>query len=169
MGICDFSAYVEFVSVKKRFTVKFPVSARPAGNDRIDSKFSNIMIANMLTHIRNAQAVSKKSVKVPHSEFEYELARMLGSLGFVGAVAKKGKGGKRFLEIDLKYGTDGRGAINDIQLVSKPGRRVYTKSGKLRQYKSGHGAYILSTSKGIKTDKEARQLHLGGEVVCRVW
>lgn len=123
----------------------------------------------MLTHIRNAQAVSKETVKIPYSEFHYELARALESLGFVAAVSKKGKGAKRFLELNLRYDVNGRGAIRDISLVSKSGRRVYVKSGELRPYKSGHGAYIISTSQGIKTDKEARQLRLGGEVVCKVW
>ncbi len=127
------------------------------------------MVANMLTNIRNAQAVSKETVKISYSEFHYELARVIESLGFIGAVAKKGKGAKRYLELNLRYGTDGRGAIRDIVLVSKSGRRVYVKSGELRPYKSGYGAYIISTSQGIKTDKEARRLRLGGEVVCKVW
>lgn len=127
------------------------------------------MIANMLTNIRNAQAVSKEAVKIPYSEFHYELARAIESLGFIGAVSKKGKGSKRFLELNLRYGTDGRGAIREIILVSKSGRRVYVKSGELWPYKSGRGAYIISTSKGIKTDKEARRLKLGGEVICKIW
>lgn len=125
-------------------------------------------IADMLTSIRNAQAVLKETVKVPFSKFKFELAKVLEKNGFVKKVEKKGRGIKRVIEIKLKY-EDKTPVISGLKKISKPGQRIYAGAAEIKPVRSGYGISIISTSKGLMTDKEVRKQNIGGEVICKVW
>lgn len=123
-------------------------------------------VANMLTIIRNGQMAQKEAVKVPYSNFKFELAKFLSELGFLGKVDKAGKKEKRYLEINLKYDGSKQGAISKIQRVSKPSRKTYGSYLDLR-WPSG-SVLVVSTSKGLMTADKARKNKLGGELICLV-
>lgn len=125
-------------------------------------------IADMLTSIRNAQAVLKETVKIPFSKFKFELAKVLEKNGFVKKVEKKGRGIKRIIEIKLKY-EDKIPVISGLKKISKPGQRIYAGAAEIKPVRSGYGISIISTSKGLMTDKEVRRQNIGGEVICKVW
>jgi small subunit ribosomal protein S8 len=127
-------------------------------------------IADMLTRIRNANRVHFKSVDVLSSRINLNMAKVLKKSGYIsGYDLKNDPRGHEILRIYLKYPDMKRTAITDIQRVSKPGRRIYVTSQNIPQVLNGYGISILSTSKGIMTDKEARELKLGGELLCNVW
>ena len=127
-------------------------------------------IADMLTRIRNANRVHFKSVDVLSSRINLNMAKVLKKSGFIsGYDIKNDPRGHEILRVYLKYPDTKRTVITDIQRVSKPGRRVYVKSEDIPQVLNGYGISILSTSKGVMTDKEARELRLGGELLCNVW
>lgn len=127
-------------------------------------------IADMLTRIRNANRVRFKSVDVLSSRINLNVAKVLKKSGYVsGYDIKKDARGHEVLRVYLRYPDTKRTVITDIQRVSKPGRRVYVKSEKIPKVLNGYGISILSTSKGIMTDKEARECNLGGELLCNVW
>jgi small subunit ribosomal protein S8 len=126
-------------------------------------------IADMLNRIRNAQAVEKQTVDVPFSLIKYNIAQCLEGEGFIGQVVKKKKEKRRFLNITLKYDTDGTSLITEIKRVSTPGQRIYKQKKELEKVKGGRGVSIISTPKGIMTNNEARKKGLGGEVLCEVW
>jgi len=122
----------------------------------------------MLNRIRNAQAVLKETVEVPFSNFKYEIAKILEKNGFIEKVEKKGKKTKKIIEITLKY--DNKiPAISGLKRISKPGQTIYLGHRKIKRVKGGYGIAIISTSKGLMTDKEARKQKLGGEVICEAW
>ncbi len=125
-------------------------------------------IADMLTAIRNAQAVLKDTVDVPFSNPKYEIAKILEKKGFVEKVEKKGKKIKKIIEVTLKY-KDKTPAISGLKRISKPGQRIYFSWKKIKRVKGGYGIAIISTSNGLMTDKEARRQKLGGEVLCEIW
>ncbi len=127
------------------------------------------VIADMLTMIRNAQAVKKPEVFIPFSSLKFEIAKVLEKEGFVEKVEKKGKSPKKKIKIVLRYDESGRGAISGLKRVSRPGRRIYLGWRDIKPVRSGYGILILSTSHGILTDKEARSKKVGGEVICEVW
>jgi small subunit ribosomal protein S8 len=127
-------------------------------------------IADMLTRIRNANRVHFKSVDVLSSRINLNMAKVLKKSGYInGYDIKNDPRGHEMLRIYLKYPDTKRTIITDIQRVSKPGRRVYVKSENIPQVLNGYGISILSTSRGVMTDKEARELRLGGEILCNVW
>lgn len=127
-------------------------------------------IANMLTVIRNAQAVQKEMVKVPYSSVKHAIADILAKEGFVASVEKKEKkDAKPTLVIGLKYFEGGRGALTNARRISTPGRRMYGRATELKAVKGGHGIAIISTSKGLMTDAAAKKSGLGGEIMCEVW
>lgn len=125
-------------------------------------------IADMLTSIRNAQAVLKKKVRVPFSKFKFQIAKILEREGFLGRVVKKGRGPKKFIIITLKY-KDKEPIMSGLQRVSKPGHPIYIGAQEIKPVKSGFGTSIISTSQGLMTGKEARRKNLGGELICRIW
>ena len=120
----------------------------------------------MLTIIRNGQMAQKEAIKVPYSNFKFELAKFLSDLGFLGKVEKAGKKEKRYLEINLKYDDDKQGAISKIQRVSKSSRKTYGSYASLR-WPSG-SVLIVSTPKGLMTGEKAKKNKLGGELICLV-
>lgn len=126
-------------------------------------------IGNFLTIIRNGVLTSKRSVLSPHSIMKVELASLLKQEGFIKDFQVIDKDSvKKQLKIDLKY-VDGESVIHEISRESKPSRRKYTKIAQLRPIKGKLGISILSTNKGLMTDKRAKELPVGGEVICSVW
>ena len=126
-------------------------------------------IADMLTRIRNANVVKHETVDVPASNMKKELARILLEEGFIRGydVIEDGKQG--IIRIQLKYGQSGERVIQGIKRISKPGMRVYTNAYEVPKVLNGLGISVISTSKGILTDKQARKENVGGEVICYVW
>lgn len=126
-------------------------------------------IADMLTRIRNANVVKHETVDVPASNIKKELARILLEEGFVRGydVIEDGKQG--IIRIQLKYGQAGERVISGLKRISKPGMRVYAAKDEIPKVLNGLGISVISTSKGILTDRQARKENVGGEVICYVW
>lgn len=126
-------------------------------------------IADMLTRIRNANVVKHETVDVPASNMKKEIARILLEEGFIRGydVIEDGKQG--IIRIQLKYGQTGERVISGLKRISKPGMRVYADKHEVPRVLNGLGISIISTSKGILTDKQARKENVGGEVICYVW
>lgn len=125
-------------------------------------------IADMLTRLRNAAAIRKEEVVLPHSRMKYEIAKILEKEGFVSGVEKVDGKPAPQLKVALKYDKDGS-AFRHVQRVSKPGRRVYAAKTELPKVLNDLGIAIVSTSAGMMTNKEARKRGLGGEVVCEIY
>ncbi len=126
-------------------------------------------IADMLTRIRNAGKAKLNSVDIPGSKLKTEVAKVLKNEGFIKNYKSLKDNKQGILRIYLKYGQDRNSAIFGIERISKPGRRTYVKSNELKPIFSGMGLAVLSTSKGVMTDKRAAKEKLGGEVLCKVW
>jgi len=126
-------------------------------------------IADMLTRIRNANRALHDRVDIPASRVKVQLARILNEEGFIRNYRLIESGKQGVLRLYLKYGPDNVRVITDIQRVSRPGLRVYTGVTKLPRVRSGLGVAIVSTSKGLMTDRAAREGKVGGEVLCAVW
>jgi small subunit ribosomal protein S8 len=127
-------------------------------------------IADMLTRIRNGSRIRFKSVDVLNSRINLNIAKVLKKSGYIsGYDIKRDPQGHEVLKVYMKYTEAKRPVITDIQRVSKPGRRIYVKCEKIPKVLDGYGISILSTSKGVMTDKEAKELSLGGELLCNVW
>ena len=124
-------------------------------------------IADMLTRIRNGQMSGHTSVIMPSSKVKAAVAKVLNDEGFISAFSINDKDGKAELSVDLKY-FEGKPVIDMIKRVSRPGLRVYKNKDELPKVIGGLGIAVISTSKGIMTDRDARQAGIGGEVVCYV-
>ncbi len=125
-------------------------------------------IADMLTRIRNAVRVERPHVDMPLSRLKLGVAEVLKREGYIWDYKEVDAEPVNHLRIELKYGPNGERVIQTIRRVSKPGKRVFSKSRDLRPVLNGLGISILSTSKGLVSDREARQQNLGGEVLCEV-
>ncbi len=126
-------------------------------------------IADFLTRIRNAVSVGKPDVTMPSSTKKISVAEVLEREGYIESFEIIEKPVQNDCRIKLKYGPEGERVITNIERVSKPGRRVYRGVSDLKPVLRGLGISIVSTSKGVMSDREAREAHLGGEVLCRVW
>jgi small subunit ribosomal protein S8 len=126
-------------------------------------------IADMLTRIRNAVRVERPHVTMPLSKVKRGLAEVLKREGYIWDWREEAAEPVSQLRIELKYGPNGERVIRHIRRVSKPGRRVYSGASDLRPVLNGLGIYIISTSRGVISDREARQRKLGGEVLCELW
>lgn len=126
-------------------------------------------IADMLTRIRNANLVRHESVEMPASTVKKQIAEILKREGFIRDTEYVEDNKQGLIRIFLKYGPSNERVITGLKRISKPGLRVYTKSTEVPRVLGGLGIAIISTSKGIITDKEARQGKSGGEVLCYVW
>jgi len=126
-------------------------------------------IADMLTRIRNAVRVERPTVDLPMSKVKRGLAEVLKREGYIWDWEEVEDKPSNQIRIFLKYGPNGERVIRHVRRISKPGRRVYSGSTKLRPVLGGLGISILSTSRGVISDREARQRNLGGEVLCEVW
>lgn len=129
----------------------------------------NDPIADFLTRIRNAGMARHETVVMPHSKVKAEMARILTEQGYVESYSERGDGAKKELLVELKYDPDGRRVIRGLRRMSRPGRRVYRKQANIPRVLDGLGVAILSTSRGILTDHEARRAGIGGEVLCFVY
>ena len=127
-------------------------------------------IADMLTRIRNANSSKHKTVDVPSSNMKLAIANILLNEGYIKSLEEiKSENNQGIIRITLKYDEKGNRVIDGLKRISKPGLRVYASKEELPQVLNGLGIALISTSKGIKTDKEARNLGLGGEVLAYVW
>jgi small subunit ribosomal protein S8 len=128
-------------------------------------------IADMLTRIRNANTTMSDTVKMPCSKLKVSLADILRREGYIAGFdvkpSQKGPGSE--LEIALKYTSDRTRSINGLRRVSKPGLRIYARADRMPRVLGGMGVAVVSTSRGLMTDKEARRQRVGGEVLCYVW
>jgi small subunit ribosomal protein S8 len=126
-------------------------------------------ISDMLTRIRNAVRVERPSVDMPLSKVKRGVADVLKREGYIWEWQEVEGEPVKQLRIELKYGPNGEQVIQHIKRVSKPGRRVYSSARDLRPLLNGLGIRIISTSRGVVSDREARQRNLGGEVLCEIW
>lgn len=126
-------------------------------------------IADMLTRIRNANTVRHETVEIPASTIKKEIAEILKKEGFIRDAEYIEDNKQGIIRVFLKYGPNNERVITGLKRISKPGLRVYTKSTEIPRVLGGLGIAIISTSKGVMTDKEARQTKAGGEVICYVW
>ncbi len=125
-------------------------------------------IADMLTRIRNANALRHASVTMPSSKMKVEIAKILNNEGFISGYKVTGTT-KKELTLDLKYAAKGERVISGLKKISKPGLRVTVGGDKLPKVLGGLGIAIISTSKGVMTDANARLAGIGGEVICYIW
>lgn len=132
------------------------------------SKTSTDPIADMLSRIRNAIAVRKSEVRLPHSNVKESVARLLQDSNFISAVQVEGEGIAKTLVLTLND-EDSNSPITEIERLSKPGRRHYVNSKEIPTVKRGRGIVIISTSKGMMTGDRAKQERVGGELICKVY
>lgn len=160
------SAAMSFVSWHSR--EKSPVFVKQVGN-----YFGNLMpvtdsIGDFLTRIRNAGRANHKTVDIPHSNMKFAIARILKDQGYVTDCEVIPGDVQDTIRITLRY-YNRQPAIKEMSRVSKPGRRIYSSVDNIPRINNGLGISIISTSKGVMTDKEARKFNMGGEIICSVW
>jgi small subunit ribosomal protein S8 len=127
-------------------------------------------IADMLSRIRNAALARHERAEMPHSNLKEHIATVLKGEGFIDDVrTSEAEDGPKTLVLVLRYGRDRSSAIDGVRRVSTPGRRVYVRHDRIPRVVSGMGVSILSTSRGVMTDKEARRQRVGGELLCEIW
>ena len=126
-------------------------------------------LADFLTGIRNGYRAGKESVTVPASKMKIHIAELLKKEGYIKDFSPVGEGTQKFLHIKLRYLKGEKPAILNLQRVSKPGLRVYSEATKIPRVRRGLGVMVVSTSKGVMTDAEARKQNVGGELICKVW
>lgn len=125
-------------------------------------------ISDFLTRLRNAIKARHKRVDVPASKLKRDISRVLIDQGYVAGFSELKNSPQGTLRVQLKY-VDGRSAISGLKRISKPGRRVYVSGDEIPRVINGLGVAILSTSRGLLTDRQAREQHVGGEVLCHIW
>jgi small subunit ribosomal protein S8 len=125
-------------------------------------------ITDMLNQIKSGYAVSKTEILISLSNIKSEIAEILSKEGFVGEIKKTAKGGDKTLKISLKY-DNGIPAMSDFKRVSKPGQRIYEGFSEIKKVHGGYGIAIISTSKGLMTNKDAKIKKIGGEIICKIW
>lgn len=126
-------------------------------------------IADMLTRIRNASMVRHERAEMPHSRLKEHVATVLKAEGYIDDVRVSEGDDRKTLTLILRYGRDRVSAIDGLKRVSTPGRRVYVRHDRIDRVCSGMGIPILSTSRGVMTDREARKQRVGGELLCEIW
>ena len=126
-------------------------------------------ISDMLARIRNAGIARHAETWCPHSQLKASIARLLSEEGFLGEVRDEARDGHRVLIMSIRYDESGKALIDGMRRVSKPSRRVYLGSDAIPKVRNGLGIGVISTSKGIMTDRAARESSVGGEYICEVW
>ncbi len=126
-------------------------------------------IADMLIRIKNAQGVKKEGVDLPHSRVKEAIAKIMLAEGFIAKADTFSRGAKKYLRLVFKNPGGRQPLIEGMKRISTPGKRVYVGAAELPRVRSGFGLAIISTSKGMMTDEEARAKKMGGEVVCYIW
>jgi small subunit ribosomal protein S8 len=125
-------------------------------------------ICDMLNRIKNAQAVDYKTVEIPYSKIKFEIAKLLEKEGLIDGVEKYGRTSQKVIKIELKY--ENRDAfINGARRLSKPGQRLYSVHSDIPHVRYGRGVVIISTSRGLMTDRDARRKKVGGELLLEIW
>lgn len=127
------------------------------------------MYLNLLTKIKNGQAVKRESVKLPYSEMDFAIAELLAKFKYVDGAFKKGRLPKRILDVKLKYDKEGNGAVQRVRVLSKPSRRLYIGYKDIKPIRQGYGLLVLSTPKGIMDGKSAKKEKIGGQLLFEVW
>ncbi|MBI4993420.1 30S ribosomal protein S8 [Candidatus Wolfebacteria bacterium] len=126
------------------------------------------MYINLLTQLKNAQAVKKENIKTVYSKMDESILKVLAGNKYIENFEKKGQKVKKFLDIKLKY-SDGDGVIGGIKFISKPSRKIYLGHEEIKPVKHGYGLLVLSTSKGIMSGNEAKKNKVGGEALFTIW
>jgi len=126
-------------------------------------------IADMIIRIKNAGDSKKESVVFPHSKLKLAILEVLQKEGFIKSFGKKGKKVVKFIEVTLAYDANGKSKVQGVERVSKTSKRLYNKAKDIRKVKNGFGAMIISTPKGIMTDKTAKEQNTGGETLFKIW
>jgi small subunit ribosomal protein S8 len=126
-------------------------------------------IADMLTRIRNAITARKAKVMIPKSKIKVQIAKVLADEGFIASMREEDDGKQGIIAVELRYDHNNRNAIEGIRRVSRPGQRSYVRHQTLPKVRSGLGIAIVTTSKGVMTERAARKANLGGELLCEVW
>jgi small subunit ribosomal protein S8 len=126
-------------------------------------------LSDLFTRLRNGMRAGHDRVDVPSSRLKEAVLKVLEQEGFIASFRKVQEGARPVLRVGLKYDHEGEPIVAGIERVSRPGRRIYAKADAIPQVLGGLGVSIVSTSRGIVTDKKARQARLGGEVLCNVW
>ena len=126
-------------------------------------------VADMLTRIRNAGRAGHAETTLPSSRMKLAIARVLQDEGFIDDAQVEAAEGKARLRIKLRYGVEGQLLIDGIRRVSRPSCRVYVKAAAIPKVRNGLGISVLSTNKGVMSDRSAREQHVGGEILCEVW
>lgn len=126
-------------------------------------------VADMLTRIRNAGRAGHNETKLPSSQLNHAIVNVLKEEGYIDDVSVEAVEGKPTLRIKLRYGREGQLLIEGIRRVSRPSCRVYVGAGEIPKVRNGLGIAILSTNKGVLSDRTAREQHVGGELLCEVW
>ncbi len=126
-------------------------------------------IADMIVRIKNASDSKKESVVFPHSNLKIAILDVLLKHGFIKSFGKKGKKVVKYIEVGLLYGEDGSPAVHGVDRVSKFSKRIYYKVGEIKKVKNGLGILVISTPKGIMTDKMAKEAKVGGEALFKIW
>jgi small subunit ribosomal protein S8 len=126
-------------------------------------------IADFLTRIRNALLAKHESTDIPASKLKWRLAEILKAEGYIAEATLVGDGRERVIRIGLKYEPGEVSVIQSLRRISRPGRRVYVAADQLPRVLDGLGIAVISTSRGVMSDRECRRLNVGGEVMCQVW
>jgi small subunit ribosomal protein S8 len=126
-------------------------------------------LGDMITVIRNANKARKEKVDIPLSKLKMEIIKIFKNEGFIKNFKLIEDKNKSFIRVYLKYTTSGEPVIHDLKRVSKPGLRIYKKKDEIPRVFNGYGTSVISTSKGVLTDKKAREQNVGGEVLCYIW
>ena len=126
-------------------------------------------ISNLIINIKNAGCARKEYASVPYSQYKMAVAKLLKKEGFLVSVESKGKKVKKTIQMEVAYNKDGSPRLNEVVRISKPSKRVYLGAKDIRPIKGGFGVLVLSTPKGIVTDKTARKENIGGEVLFKIW
>lgn len=126
-------------------------------------------IANLINGIYNAQLRGHKELRAPYSKLTFAIAETLKRAGYIADVAKDGKDIKKHMDITLKYGENGAPAVTGVKRLSKQSKRTYKGVDQIAPVKNGYGTLVLSTPKGIFTDKQARKENVGGEALFEIW
>jgi small subunit ribosomal protein S8 len=130
----------------------------------------NDPIGDLIIRIKNAGNTGKENISVPFSKMKLAIAELLSAKGFVGPVSSSDKGETvNILNIEILYGEDGKPRVSDVKRISKPSRRLYQKSKDIKRYRRGFGMAVLSTSRGIMADIDAKKENLGGEILFTIW
>lgn len=127
------------------------------------------VISDMLIRIKNAQAVRKQQTEIPYSKLKMNIAKILQTQGYIKEAVRRGKKIKKIIDITLLYDDHGHPRITGVRRVSKLSKRVYVPASLLRSIRHGKGIAVVSTSKGILTNREAIRQHVGGEVLFEIW